>query len=411
VGQTGYAYVVSRTGDLIAHPDRSLVLQQRHLAHLGQVQAALAGVPGPVTLTNLPGEAVLTTSAAIPLVGWAVIVERSVCEAYAPLYRSLLRTAVLFLLGLGLGGLVRLQMQRRVVRPVAVLRQGAAQMGSGALQSRLDVRTGDELEALAEAFNQMAVHLQASYADLEAKVAARTRDLERANQHKSQFLAQMSHELRTPLHAILGYTQRIRDRIYGEIPPLIAEKLQRVYPSGQHLLQLMNAVLDLSRMESGRLVLSLTEYAMPDVVSTVVTTVEPLAAAKPLRLTVTLPADLPRGIGDAPRLTQVLFNLVGNAIACTDVGEVGIDVSASDDTFTLVVRDTGPGIAAEDQERIFEAFQQVDQASTRPQQGTGLGLAIARQIIERHGGRIRVQSRPGQGATFWCTVPTRVERP
>jgi len=395
VGQTGYAYVVSRTGDLIAHPDLSLVLQQRHLAHLGQVQAALAGVPGPVTPTNLHGEAVLTTSAAIPLVGWAVIVERSVREAYAPLYRSLLRTAVLFLLGLGLAGLVRLQMHRRVVRPVEVLRQGAAQIGSGALHYRLDVRTGDELEALAEAFNQMAVQLQASYADLEAKVAARTRDLERANQHKSQFLAQMSHELRTTLHAILGYTQLILDRIYGEIPPLIAEKLQRVYQSGQHLLQLINAVLDLSRMESGRLVLSLTEYAMPDVVSTVVTTVEPLAAAKQLRLTVTMPADLPRGIGDAPRLTQVLFNLVGNAIAFTDVGEVGIDVSASDDTFTLVVRDTGPGIAAEDQERIFEAFQQVDQASTRPQQGTGLGLAIARQIIERHGGRIRVQSRPG----------------
>jgi len=411
VGQTGYAYVVSRTGDLIAHPDLSLVLQQQHLAHLGQVQAALAGVPGPVTQTNLHGEAVLTTSAAIPLVGWVVIVERSAREAYAPLYRSLLRTALLFLLGLGLAGLVRLQMHRRVVRPVEVLRQGAAQIGSGALQYRLDVRTGDELEALADAFNRMAAHLQASYADLEAKVAARTRELERANQHKSQFLAQMSHELRTPLHAILGYTQLILDRIYGDIPPLIAEKLQRVHQSGQHLLQLINTVLDLSRMESGRLVLSLTEYAMPDVVSTVVTTVESLAAAKQLRLTVTMPADLPRGTGDAARLTQVLFNLVGNAIAFTDMGEVGIDVSASDNMFTLIVRDTGPGIAAEDQPRIFEAFQQVDQASTRPQHGTGLGLAISRQIIERHGGRIGVQSRPGQGSTFWFTVPTRVERP
>ena len=241
------------------------------------------------------GTPVLATSAVIPLVGWAVIVERLAREAYAPLYRSLLRTAVLFLLGLGLAGLVSWQMHRRVVRPVEALRQGAARIGAGALHARLDVRTGDELEALAEAFNQMAAQLQASYADLEDKVAARTRELEQANQHKSQFLAQMSHELRTPLHAILGYTQLILDRIYGEIPPLIAEKLHRVQQSGQHLLQLINAVLDLSRMESGRLVLSLTEYTMTDVVSTVVTTVEPLAAAKSLRLTVTLPADLPRG--------------------------------------------------------------------------------------------------------------------
>jgi two-component system, NtrC family, sensor kinase len=318
---------------------------------------------------------------------------------------------VLCLLGLGLAGLVRWQMQRRVVRPVEVLRQGAARIGSGALHHRLEVRTGDEFEALAEAFNRMAARLQASRADLEAKVAARTQDLERANQYKSKFLAQMSHELRTPLHAVLGYTQLILDRIYGDVPPVIGKKVQRVRQSGQHLLQLINAVLDLSRMESGRLVLSLTEYAMADVVSTVVTTVEPLAAAKQLRLTVTRPPDLPRGVGDAPRLTQVLVNLVGNAIAFTDAGEVAIEVSASDDTFTVAVRDTGPVIAAEDQRRIFEAFQQVDHSTTRTHPGTGLGLAIAKQIVERHGGRIGVRSRPGEGATFWCTVPIRVDCP
>jgi signal transduction histidine kinase len=301
---------------------------------------------------------------------------------------------------------------------VEVLRQGAARLGAGELHYRLDVQTGDELQALADAFNQMAAQLHASYTDLEATVAARTWDLERANQHlaianqhKSQFLATMSHELRTPLHAILGYTHLILDRIYGEIPPRVADKLQRVHQSGQHLLTLINAVLDLARIESGRLALSLTAYTMADVVSTVVTTVEPLAAAKQLRLTVTLPADLPPGTGDAPRLTQVLFNLVGNAIAFTDAGEVGIDVSAADDTFTVAVRDTGPGIAAADQQRIFAAFEQVDTASARTHNGTGLGLAIAKQIIELHGGRIGVRSCPGQGATFWFTVPRRVTRP
>ncbi len=180
VGQTGYAYVVSRDGDLIAHPDLSLVLQQQHLTHLGQVQAALAGVPGPLTQTNLQGESVFPTSAAIPTLGWVVIVERLAREAYAPLYRSLFRTAGLFLLGLGMAGLVRVLIHRRVVRPVEVLRQGAAWIGAGALHYRLDVRTGDELQALADAFNQMATQLQASYADLEDKVAARTRELARS---------------------------------------------------------------------------------------------------------------------------------------------------------------------------------------------------------------------------------------
>ena len=144
----------------------------------------------------------------------------------------------------------------------------------------------------------------------------------------------MSHELRTPLHAILGYTHSSSTGFMGRSRPSSTRSCSGCSRVGSISCSWINAVLDLSRMESGRLVLSLTEYAMTDVVSTVVTTVEPLAAAKPLRLTVTLPADLPRGLGDAQRLTQVLFNLVGNAIAFTEVGEVSLEVSASDDTFT-----------------------------------------------------------------------------
>jgi len=311
-------------------------------------------------------------------------------------------------------------LQRSITELLTVINQVAR--GDLTLRGKV---TNDALGNVADAFNQMAAQLQASYTDLEAKVAARTHDLETANQHlalanqhletanqhKSHFLATMSHELRTPLHAILGYTHLILDRIYGAIPPLVAEKLQRVQQSGQHLLTLINAVLDLARIESGRVVLSLTEYTMVEVVTTVVTTVEHLAAAKQLQLTVTLPTELPRGMGDAPRLTQVLLNLVSNAIAYTDVGEVGIVVSASDDRFTLLVRDTGPGIAAAEQARIFTAFEQGTQARTRPQQGTGLGLAIAKQIVELHGGDIGVRSCPGHGATFWCTIPIRVAAP
>jgi signal transduction histidine kinase len=265
----------------------------------------------------------------------------------------------------------------------------------------------DALIALLQTF-AIQSSLAIQNAQLFRALAERGRELETATQHKSAFLAQMSHELRTPLNAILGYTELILDRIYGDVPEAIGGVMERVQHSGQHLLRLINAVLDLSRMESGKLALSITEYTVADVVAAVVTTVEQLVAEKHLTLRVTVPAMLPPGTGDAHRLTQVLLNLVGNAIAFTEVGEIGIAVSAADDRFTLVVWDTGPGIAVADQQRIFEAFQQVELDSPRLHQGTGLGLAIAKQIIEQHGGCIGVQSCMGQGSTFWCTIPIHV---
>lgn len=411
VGQRGYAYVVSRDGDLIAHPDISLVLQKRDLKALGQVQAAVAGAPGPFTAQpNLAGQKVFPAYATIPDLGWAVLVERPAGEAYAPLYASLRRTAILLLLGLGMAGLASLLISRRVVRPVQVLRHGAARIGAGELGHRIDVRTDDELEALADEFNNMAAQLQESYAGLEQKVAERTHELEIASQHKSQFLANMSHELRTPLNAILGYTELIVDEIYGVVPEKIREVLARVQQSGHHLLGLINTVLDLSKIEAGHLLLSLTDYSMPGMVQTVLASVEPLAAAKQLALHIIVPPDLPLGKGDEQRLSQVLLNLVGNAIKFTEVGEVSVQVTVADNLFTVAVSDTGPGIAAADQQRIFEEFQQADSSSTRLQGGTGLGLAIAKKIIELHGGRMWVESSLGKGSTFWFTLPVRVER-
>ena len=180
VGKTGYAYVVSRDGDLIAHPDISLVLQKRSLKGLDQVQAALAGTPGSfVAQSNLAGQQVFPAYAPIPDLGWAVLVERTAAEAYAPLYGSMLRTAILLLIGLGMAVLASFLIGRRVVRPVQVLRLGAARIGAGALNHRIEVRTGDELQALAEEFNHMAARLQESYAGLEQTVEERTRELAR----------------------------------------------------------------------------------------------------------------------------------------------------------------------------------------------------------------------------------------
>jgi HAMP domain-containing protein len=175
VGQAGYAYVVSGEGDLLAHPDLSLVLQKRNLKHLRQVQMALDGTPGPFV-----AQQVLAAYAPMPSLGWAVLVERPASEAYAPLYRSMLRTVVLLLFGLGMAVLASFLIGRRVVRPIAMLRQGADRIGAGELDHRIDVHTGDELEALAVEFHRMAAHLQTSYASLEQQVEERTRELAQA---------------------------------------------------------------------------------------------------------------------------------------------------------------------------------------------------------------------------------------
>jgi signal transduction histidine kinase len=235
-------------------------------------------------------------------------------------------------------------------------------------------------------------------------------ELEIASKHKSEFLANMSHELRTPLNAILGYTELILDKIYGSVPEQIQAVLERVEQNGRHLLSLINDVLDLSKIEAGHLSLSLNDYSMKEVVQTVVTAVESLAAEKNLELTVTLSPEVDYGKGDEQRITQVLMNLVGNAIKFTEAGEVKVEATASNDTFVVSVSDTGPGLSKVDQQKIFEEFHQVDASSTRKKGGTGLGLSIAKKIVEMHGGRIWVESTLGKGATFSFTLPVRVER-
>jgi signal transduction histidine kinase/HAMP domain-containing protein len=242
------------------------------------------------------------------------------------------------------------------------------------------------------------------------EIEAKGRELEIASKHKSDFLANMSHELRTPLNAILGYTELILDKIYGEVPENIQEVLERVEKNGRHLLGLINDVLDLSKIEAGQLVLSLDDYSMKEVVHTVFTSVESLAAEKNLELKVSVSPEVAQGKGDQQRISQVFLNLVGNAIKFTEAGEVRIEATASNDNFVVSVSDTGPGLSEADQQMIFEEFHQVDGSSTRKKGGTGLGLSIAKRIVEMHGGRIWVESTEGQGSTFWFTLPVRVER-
>jgi len=422
VGKAGGAYVVDSEGNLIAHTNISLVLKKTDLSSLPQVAAARERPlnPGQEEVSvarDLQGRQVLTTYAPISPLSWFIFLEQPLAEAFMPLYASIFRTALFVLAGIVLSILAGLILARRMVTPIRALRDGAARIGAGDFGHRMDVHTGDELESLGKEFNQMTTRLQESYTHLEEKVKARTIDLsdafqqlEIANKHKSEFLANMSHELRTPLNAILGYTELIVDKIYGDVPDKIQEILVRVGENGRHLLSLINDVLDLSKIEAGRLTLSLNDYSMQDLVQTVITSVESLGAEKNLVLKTEVPSDLATGRGDEQRIAQVFLNLVGNAIKFTDEGEVSIEVAISNSSFLISVADTGPGLSEDDQQGIFEEFHQVDGSSTREKGGTGLGLSIARRIVEMHGGSIWVESTLGKGSTFWFTLPIRVEQ-
>jgi signal transduction histidine kinase len=263
--------------------------------------------------------------------------------------------------------------------------------------------TIDLLETFAD---QSVVAIQ--NARLFSEIEEKGKQLAVASQHKSQFLANMSHELRTPLNAILGYTELILDGIYGEAPQKAQDVLKRVESNGRHLLGLINDVLDLSKIEAGQLTLTLTDYSMKDVLYNVFSAVEPLANDKKLGFKVEAQPDMPKGHGDERRLTQVVLNLVGNAIKFSDTGAVVIKATSTNGSFTVAVQDNGPGISQADQGKIFEEFQQADNSATKKKGGTGLGLSISRRIVELHGGKLWVESELGKGSVFSFTLPIQV---
>jgi signal transduction histidine kinase len=232
-------------------------------------------------------------------------------------------------------------------------------------------------------------------------------ELEEASKAKSDFLASMSHELRTPMNAILGFTEMIRDGIYGDVPPEIREPVSDIRTCGKQLLDLINNVLDLSKIEAGHMELALGEYLVGDVVNTVRISLHALAVTKGLDFVTTVPPDVPVCFGEGKRITQCLMNLAGNALKFTREGSVEIRVEVEGETLLFAVSDTGIGIAPDQVENIFEEFRQADVTVSREFGGTGLGLSITKKLVELHGGRIWAESEEGKGSTFFFSMLVR----
>jgi signal transduction histidine kinase len=282
-----------------------------------------------------------------------------------------------------------------VIGPMQSIDSRLAAIASGDFSGHVDVTNRDELGALAVNVNRMNDELQRLY-----------RELETASKHKSEFLANMSHELRTPLNAIIGFSQVLREGISGEINAKQEEYLDDIVTSGNHLLALINDVLDLSKIEAGQVELQVAPFSLQDALERGVSMVREQAMADGVQLALHPNGGLEVVTGDERRIRQVIFNLLSNAVKFTPAGgSVNVSAMKSNGEVTVSVSDTGPGIAAEDCDRIFEEFQQTE-AGAREREGTGLGLALSKRFVEMHGGRIWCDSEVGKGSTFVFTLPT-----
>lgn len=328
---------------------------------------------------------------------------------------------------------------RALVKPLLSLEESARKIGQGRLTHRAPVVTEDEIGNLATEFNKMAANLENYYATMEKKVEERTEELRAANEElfrkkqelefanmelleantmKSQFLANVSHELRTPLNSIIGFSELLLERAFGDLNERQLQYVEFVHSSGGHLLQLINNILDLSKIEAGRMGLIMEEFPILEVVGEILGIIKPLAHQKNIQIdSKTVPAS-PMIRADKVKFKQILINLLSNAVKFNkDGGAIKVDWEIAQEPsgmkmeryFIFKVTDTGIGIRKDDMSKLFKEFEQIDSSFTREYGGTGLGLALTKRLVELHKGSVWVESEPGKGSTFFVKLPKGTE--
>lgn len=428
-------------GTPLAGPALIASLQDRQIAHpLIWVDEAIVyanlparDMPPPAPTYGLVKEFNIDQTAYLGAVKTASVgVQRMTYSTFAPLapLRTALLQSVITVAGIGVllvaitliaGGFIT----NRMLRPIRQLRQGAARLGGGDLAQRISVHTGDELEALANQFNDMAGKLQESHAGLEQKVAQRTHELElkshqlaeardaadQANQTKSSFLANMSHELRTPLNAIIGYSEILQEDAADKNDKATIDDLQKIESAGRHLLGLINNILDLSKIEAGKMDVFIEAIDIQALVKEALSIVKPLADKSENAVEIVCPAGIGSFHSDQTKVKQCLLNLLSNANKFTSKGRLTLAVDREGTQLCFRVSDTGIGMTGEQLGRLFQAFSQADASTTKRFGGTGLGLAITKHFCTMLGGDVTVESTPGRGSTFIVTLPDQDASP
>lgn len=404
-GEAGVAYVVDGRRHLVAHPDLGLVLGKTDLSALPQMRGAVdrkgADAAPDGEARNLQGLAVVATAVPIERLGWTVFAEQSREEALRPVFASIERSVALVLFGVGAAVATSVVLARRMVRPIRQIGAGAREIGEGRLDQRIEVNTGDELEALAVQFNRMAEKLQAIYATQETRIAERTRDLALANEAKSRFLAAASHDLRQPMHALALFIGQLR--AHGGSPDALA-LLTKIERSIEALQELLEALLDLSKLDMGAVTAEPKAFAVQELLLRVVGQFAPAAVGKGLALTL-VPTSL-WARSDPLLLERILLNLIANAIRYTVDGRILIGCRRRGENIDLVVADTGIGIAPEHLPHVFQEFYQAVPPGTSTRGlGLGLGLAIVKRLVLLLGHQVTIESVPGKGTVVLVRAP------
>jgi signal transduction histidine kinase/DNA-binding response OmpR family regulator len=410
-GDEGEVYLVSPSGVILAHPDPGKRAIRVTEADAG-AREALAGRRGSIQWTEESGEVRLGVFAPLPDIGWGLVYARPyhpLLFAVRSLFPGILPALILVLAAAALAGTLA---ARYLSRPILDFQQAALRLREGEFAVRLPEDRRDELGDLAAAFNRMAAAVEDQYHSLEATVAERTAalkatnlELARASQVKSEFLARMSHDLRTPLNAIIGFADLLLTQKVGPLSDQQQRYLQHVANAGRHLQELIGDIMDLSRVEAGRLEIQPEQCEVAPLLHEILALFRTQALTRRITLAVEIQSPLGELMADRVRLQQILHNLLSNALKFTpEEGLVTVTARQIGLELELTVRDTGIGIAPEDHQRIFEAYEQAGTVEGQ-QKGTGLGLAITKRLVELHGGQIRVESAPGLGSAFTVRLP------